>query len=148
MLVGGFAWLQQHRSSIEAAVQRNGARFRYVVPDVRDCDVLAQMVAASGVREEEIKAENDKVMNMVRCLNVKVDLHRVNRVPRYGMVMLGSRVVFFHIPCWKGARKTGRLLFLTAIRRLGSHFCVISMGCWIMRKKMVLPFSDSSCFTI
>ena len=118
----GFAWLQQHRSSIEAAVQRNGARFRYVIPDVRDCDVLAQMVAASGVREEEIKVENDKVMNMLRCLNVKVDLHRVKRVPRYGMVRLGSRVIFFPYSLLEGRPQDRPTFVLDGDTALGQTF--------------------------
>lgn len=118
----GLSWLQGNRPTIEAAANENKLRIRYVIPDTKDPDVLDQMVAVSGIKAEDLKSTYDSTCVKLQPLGDMVELFNTKKLPQYGMVRLGSRIVFFPYSHLRG-RPLGRPTFvIDANSELGELF--------------------------
>ena len=91
----GLGWVQKHRPAIERAGKKNGLRIRYVIPDACNVNILTQMAAVSGINSEQLKNTHDSVCEELQPLGKIVELYKIKKLPQYGMVRLGSRIVFF-----------------------------------------------------
>lgn len=118
----GLSWVQLHRPDIETAANKHKLRIRYVIPDTRDPDVLDQMVAVSGIKAEALKSTYESTCDELRPLGDMVRLFNTKQLPQYGMVRLGSRIVFFPYSHLRG-RPLGRPTFvIDANSELGKRF--------------------------
>lgn len=91
----GSGWLLGNMPYISRAIEERGVHIRYVVADTNNADVLSTMAALSGVGYNELTSEHDKVSQELQKFGNSVSLHNVKHIPQYGMVRLGSRIVFF-----------------------------------------------------
>ena len=107
----GLSWIQAHRPDIETAANKHKLRIRYVIPDTEDPAVLDQMVAVSGIKAEVLKSTYDSTCDELRPLGDMVELFNTKQLPQYGMVRLGSRIVFFPYSHLRG-RPVGRPTFV------------------------------------
>lgn len=118
----GLGWVQKHRPTIERAAKKNGLRIRYVIPDACNVNILTQMAAVSGIKSEQLKNTHDSVCEELQPLGKIVELHKIKKLPQYGMVRLGSRIVFFPYSHLRG-RPIGRPAFvIDANSELGKCF--------------------------
>lgn len=118
----GLGWVQKHRPSIERAGKKNGLRIRYVIPDACNVNILTQMAAVSGINSEQLKNTHDSVCEELQPLGKIVELHKIKKLPQYGMVRLGSRIVFFPYSHLRG-RPIGRPTFvIDSNSELGERF--------------------------
>ena len=91
----GLSWVQLHRPDIETAAKKHKLRIRYVIPDAGNDNILTQMTAISGIKSEQLKESYTSVCDELQPLGNIVELHKIKKLPQYGMVRLGSRIVFF-----------------------------------------------------
>ena len=91
----GLGWIQSHKPAIETAANKNPLRIRYVIPDAGNDNILTQMTAISGIKSEQLKESYTSVCDELQPLGNIVELHKIKKLPQYGMVRLGSRIVFF-----------------------------------------------------
>lgn len=56
---------------------------------------LLLMHALSGVANKELESEYDKASQELHSLGKPVELYNVKKIPQYGMVRLGDRIIFF-----------------------------------------------------
>ena len=118
----GLGWIQTHRPDIETAANKHKLRIRYVIPDTMDPAVLDQMVAVSGIKAEVLKSNYVSTCDELRPLGDMVKLFNTKQLPQYGMVRLGSRIVFFPYSHLRG-RPVGRPTFvIDANSELGKCF--------------------------
>lgn len=118
----GLGWLQTHRPDIETAANEHKLRIRYVIPDTMDPDVLDQMVAVSGIKAHVLKSTYEKTCDELQPLGNMVKLFNTKKLPQYGMVRLGSRIVFFPYSHLR-RRPLGRPTFvIDATSELGKRF--------------------------
>lgn len=103
----GLGWIQTHRPDIETAANKHKLRIRYVIPDTKDPAVLDQMVAVSRIEAEVLKSNYVSTCDELRPLGDMVKLFNIKQLPQYGMVRLGSRIVFFPYSHLRG-RPVGR----------------------------------------
>ena len=119
---GGLGWVQTHRPDIETAANKHKLQIRYVIPDTMDPDVLDQMVAVSGIKAQVLKSTYESACDVLRPLGNMVKLFNKKQLPQYGMVRLGSRIVFFPYSHLRG-RPLGRPTFvIDANSELGKRF--------------------------
>lgn len=107
----GLSWIQLHRPDIETAANENQLRIRYVIPDADNDNILTQMTAISGIKSEQLKESYTSVCDELQPLGSIVELHKIKKLPQYGMVRLGSRIVFFPYSHLRG-RPQGRPTFV------------------------------------
>ena len=107
----GLGWIQTHKPAIETAANENQLRIRYVIPDADDDNILTQMTAISGIKSEQLKESYTSVCDELQPLGSIVELHKIKKLPQYGMVRLGSRIVFFPYSHLRG-RPQGRPTFV------------------------------------
>ena len=118
----GLGWVQKNRPTIERAGKKNGLRIRYVIPDACNVNILTQMAAVSGIKSEQLKNTHDSVCEELQPLGKIVELHKIKKLPQYGMVRLGSRIVFFPYSHLRG-RPIGRPTFvIDSNSELGERF--------------------------
>jgi len=118
----GLGWVQTHRPDIETAANKHKLRIRYVIPDALDPDVLDQMVAMSGIKADVLKSTYESTCDELRPLGNMVKLFNTKKLPQYGMVRLGSNIVFFPYSHLRG-RPLGRPTFvIDANSELGKRF--------------------------
>ena len=118
----GLGWIQRHRPTIETTANKSKLRIRYVIPDADNDNVLTQMTAISGIKSEQLKNSYTSVCDELQPLGSIVELHKIKRLPQYGMVRLGSRIVFFPYSHLRG-RPIGRPTFvIDANSELGKCF--------------------------
>lgn len=118
----GLGWVQTHKPTIERAGKKNGLRIRYVIPDADNVNILTQMAAVSGIKSEQLKNTHDSVCDELQPLGKIVKLYKIKKLPQYGMVRLGSRIVFFPYSHLRG-RPIGRPTFvIDANSELGKCF--------------------------
>lgn len=118
----GLGWIQTHRPDIETAANEHKLRIRYVIPDTKDPAVLDQMVAVSRIGAEVLKSNYVSTCDELRPLGDMVKLFNTKQLPQYGMVRLGSRIVFFPYSHLRG-RPVGRPTFvIDANSELGKCF--------------------------
>lgn len=118
----GLGWIQTHRPDIETAANKHKLRIRYVIPDTKDPAVLDQMVAVSRIEAEVLKSNYASTCDELRPLGDMVKLFNTKQLPQYGMVRLGSRIVFFPYSHLRG-RPVGRPTFvIDANSELGKCF--------------------------
>ncbi len=118
----GLGWVQTHRPAIEKVANKNKLRIRYVIPDTKDPAVLDQMVAVSRIKAEVLKSTYDSTCVDLQPLGNMVELFNTKQLPQYGMVRLGSRIVFFPYSHLRG-RPLGRPTFvIDANSELGELF--------------------------
>ena len=118
----GLGWVQTHRPTIETVANKNKLRIRYVIPDTKDPDVLDQMVTVSGIKAEILDSTYVSTCDELQPLGDMVQLFNTKKLPQYGMVRLGSRIVFFPYSHLRG-RPLGRPTFvIDANSELGELF--------------------------
>lgn len=118
----GLGWIQRHRPTIETTANKSKLRIRYVIPDAGNDNVLTQMTAISDIKSEQLKNSYTSVCDELQPLGSIVELHKIKRLPQYGMVRLGSRIVFFPYSHLRG-RPIGRPTFvIDANSELGGRF--------------------------
>ena len=114
--------VQTHRPTIETVANKNKLRIRYVIPDTKDPDVLDQMVTVSGIKAEILDSTYVSTCDELQPLGDMVQLFNTKKLPQYGMVRLGSRIVFFPYSHLRG-RPLGRPTFvIDANSELGELF--------------------------
>ena len=118
----GLSWLQGNRPTIEAAANDNKLRIRYVIPDTKDPDVLDQMVAVSGIKAEVLESTYDGTCVELQPLGDMVELFNTKQLPQYGMVRLGSRIVFFPYSHLRGGPLGRPTFVIDANSELGELF--------------------------
>lgn len=107
----GLGWVQRHKPTIETTENKNKLRIRYVIPDAGNDNILTQMTAISGINSEQLKESYTSVCDELQPLGSIVELHKIKKLPQYGMVRLGSRIVFFPYSHLRG-RPQGRPTFV------------------------------------
>ena len=107
----GLGWIQTHKPAIETAANENQLRIRYVIPDAGNDNILTQMTAISGIKSEQLKESYTSVCDELQPLGNIVELHKIKKLPQYGMVRLGSRIIFFPYSHLRG-RPIGRPTFV------------------------------------
>ena len=118
----GLGWIQTHRPDIETAANKHKLRIRYVIPDTNDPAVLDQMVAVSRIEAAVLKSNYVSTCDELRPLGDMVKLFNTKQLPQYGMVRLGSRIVFFPYSHLRG-RPVGRPTFvIDSNSELGERF--------------------------
>ena len=118
----GLGWVQRHRPTIETTANKNKLRIRYVIPDAGNDNILTQMTAISGIKSEQLKESYTSVCEELQPLGKIVELHKIKKLPQYGMVRLGSRIVFFPYSHLRG-RPIGRPTFvIDSNSELGERF--------------------------
>ena len=84
--------------------------------------MLDQMVAVSRIEAEVLKSNYVSTCDELRPLGDMVKLFNTKQLPQYGMVRLGSRIVFFPYSHLRG-RPVGRPTFvIDANSELGKCF--------------------------
>lgn len=84
--------------------------------------MLDQMVAVSGIKAKALKSTYKNTCDELQPLGDMVELFNTKRLPQYGMVRLGSRIVFFPYSHLRG-RPLGRPTFvIDANSELGELF--------------------------
>ena len=83
---------------------------------------LFLMGALSGVTNEELKSEYVKASQELHSLGKAVELYNVRKIPQYGMVRLGHRVVFFPYSHLKDRPKSRPTFVIDANSELGKCF--------------------------
>jgi hypothetical protein len=118
----GLGWVQTHRPDIETAANKHKLRIRYVIPDTMDPDVLDQMVAVSGIKAHVLKSTYEKTCDVLQPLGNMVKLFNTKKLPQYGMVRLGSRIVFFPYSHLRGVPLGRPTFVIDATSELGKRF--------------------------
>ncbi len=93
---------------------------RYAIPSPYDEETLSLMGALSGVTEEELRSEYNKASQELRLLGKSVELYNIRKIPQYGMVRLGYRIIFFRILTSRTALRVDQPLSSMRIANLGS----------------------------
>lgn len=94
---------------------------RYAIPSPYDEEMLSLMGALSGVTEEELRSEYNKASQELRLLGKPVELYNIRKIPQYGMVRLGYRIIFFfRILTSRTALRVDQPLSSMRIANLGS----------------------------
>ena len=118
----GSAWLLNNADAIKKAIQTRHVRMRYVIPNPYDKNTLFLMGALSGVTNKELESEYDKVSQELHSLGNTVEFYNVRKIPQYGMVRLGYRVVFFPYSHLKDRPKSRPTFVIDANSELGKCF--------------------------
>ena len=95
---------------------------RYAIPNPYDKNTLFLMGALSGVTNKELESEYDKASQELHSLGKAVELYNVRKIPQYGMVRLGYRVVFFPYSHLKDRPKSRPTFVIDANSELGKCF--------------------------
>ena len=95
---------------------------RYAIPSPYDEETLSLMGALSGVTEEELRSEYNKASQELRLLGKPVELYNIRKIPQYGMVRLGYRIVFFPYSHLKDRPKSRPTFVIDAKSELGKCF--------------------------
>ncbi len=118
----GSAWLRGNANAIEEAIQTRQVRMRYAIPNPYDEKTLFLMGALSGVTEEELRSEYNKASQELSSLGKPVELYNVRKIPQYGMVRLGYRIIFFPYSHLKDRPKSRPTFVIDANSELGKRF--------------------------
>ena len=118
----GSAWLRGNANSIEEAIQTRQVRMRYAIPNPYDKNTLFLMGALSGVTNKELESEYDKATQELHSLGKPAELYNVRKIPQYGMVRLGYRIVFFPYSHLKDRPKSRPTFVIDANSELGKGF--------------------------
>lgn len=118
----GSAWLRGNADAIKEAIQTRQVRMRYAIPNPYDKNTLSLMGALSGVTEEELRSEYNKASQELHSLGKPAELYNVRKIPQYGMVRLGYRIVFFPYSHLKDRPKSRPTFVIDANSELGKRF--------------------------
>lgn len=118
----GSAWLRGNADAIKEAIQTRQVRMRYAIPNPYDKNTLLLMGALSGVTNKELESEYDKASQELHSLGKPAELYNVRKIPQYGMVRLGYRVVFFPYSHLKDRPKSRPTFVIDANSELGKRF--------------------------
>lgn len=118
----GSGWIRGNIAAIEEAIQTRQVRMRYAIPDPHDENTLFLMSALSGVTDEELKSEYNKASQELHSLGEAAELYNVRKIPQYGMVRLGYRIVFFPYSHLKDRPKNRPTFVIDANSELGKRF--------------------------
>lgn len=118
----GSAWLRDNVDALKEAIQTRQVRMRYAIPNPYDKNTLFLMGALSGVTNKELESEYDKASQELHSLGKAVELYNVRKIPQYGMVRLGYRVVFFPYSHLKDRPKSRPTFVIDANSELGKCF--------------------------
>ena len=118
----GSAWLRDNVDALKEAIQTRQVRMRYAIPNPYDKNTLFLMGALSGVTNKELESEYDKASQELHSLGKAVELYNVRKIPQYGMVRLGYRVVFFPYSHLKDRPKSRPTFVIDANSKLGKCF--------------------------
>ena len=118
----GSAWLRDNADALKEAIQTRQVRMRYAIPNPYDKNTLFLMGALSGVTNKELESEYDKASQELHSLGKAVELYNVRKIPQYGMVRLGYRVVFFPYSHLKDRPKSRPTFVIDANSELGKCF--------------------------
>ena len=118
----GSAWLRGNADAIKEAIQTRQVRMRYAIPNPYDKNTLFLMGALSGVTNKELESEYDKATQELHSLGKPAELYNVRKIPQYGMVRLGYRIVFFPYSHLKDRPKSRPTFVIDANSELGKCF--------------------------
>ena len=118
----GSAWLRGNADAIKEAIQTRQVRMRYASPNPYDKNTLFLMGALSGVTNKELESEYDKATQELHSLGKPAELYNVRKIPQYGMVRLGYRIVFFPYSHLKDRPKSRPTFVIDANSELGKCF--------------------------
>ena len=118
----GSAWLRDNSDAIRKAIQTRQVRMRYAIPNPYDKETLFLMGALSGVTNKELESEYDKASQELHSLGKQVELYNLRKIPQYGMVRLGYRIVFFPYSHLKDRPKSRPTFVIDANSELGKRF--------------------------
>lgn len=118
----GSEWLRGNANAIKEAIQTRQVRMRYAIPNPYDENTLFLMGALSGVTVKELETEYDRASQELHSLGKPVELYNVRKIPQYGMVRLGYRVVFFPYSHLKDRPKSRPTFVIDANSELGKCF--------------------------
>ena len=118
----GSAWLRGNADAIKEAIQTRQIRMRYAIPNPYDKETLFLMGALSGVTNKELESEYDKATQELHSLGKPAELYNVKKIPQYGMVRLGYRIVFFPYSHLKDRPKSRPTFVIDANSELGKRF--------------------------
>ena len=118
----GSGWIRGNADALEKAIQARQVRIRYAIPNPYDENVLFLMGALSGVTHEELQSEYIKASQELRSLGEAVELHNLKKLPQYGMVRLGHRIIFFPYSHLKDRPKNRPTFVIDANSELGKCF--------------------------
>lgn len=92
---------------------------RYAIPNPYDKNTLFLMGALSGVTNKELESEYDKATQELHSLGKPVELYNIRKIPQYGMVRLGCRIIFFPYSHLKDRPKERPTFVIDANSELG-----------------------------
>ncbi len=115
----GSEWLRGNTNAIKTAIKTRKVRMRYAIPDPHDKNTLFLMGALSGITDEELVSEYNKVPQELRSLGETVELYNLKTIPQYGMVRLGCRIIFFPYSHLKDRPKERPTFVIDANSELG-----------------------------
>ena len=118
----GSGWIRGNADAIEKAIQARQVRIRYAIPNPYDENVLFLMGALSGVTHEELQSEYIKASQELRSLGEAAELHNLKKLPQYGMVRLGHRIIFFPYSHLKDRPKNRPTFVIDANSEIGGRF--------------------------
>ena len=118
----GSAWLRGNADAIKEAIQTRQVRMRYAIPNPYDKNTLFLMGVLSGVTNKELESEYDKATQELHSLGKPAELYNVRKIPQYGMVRLGYRIVFFPYSHLKHRPKSRPTFVIDANSELGKCF--------------------------
>lgn len=118
----GSAWIRGNINAIKTAIKTRQVRMRYAIPDPHDKNTLFLMGALSGITDEELVSEYNKVPQELRSLGETVELYNLKTIPQYGMVRLGCRIIFFPYSHLKDRPKERPTFVIDANSELGRRF--------------------------
>ena len=118
----GSEWLRGNANAIKEAIQTRQVRMRYAIPNPYDENTLFLMGALSGITVKELETEYDRASQELHSLGKPVELYNVRKIPQYGMVRLGHRVVFFPYSHLKDRPKSRPTFVIDAKSELGKCF--------------------------
>ena len=118
----GSAWLRENADAIKEAIQTRQVRMRYAIPNPYDKNTLFLMGALSGVTNKELESEYDKATQELHSLGKPVELYNIRKIPQYGMVRRGYRIIFFPYSHLKDRPKSRPTFVIDANSELGKRF--------------------------
>lgn len=130
----GETWLTQNMSAINEQISSTDLTIRYLIPDTGDRVILEQMMKDSGLPESKLSVATYEARTTLDSFGDNATLVLMKRVPRFAMIRIGWRVIFFPYALSPGKNQDRPTFVLDARKPLGKLFCEDFESMWRLAK--------------